>query len=169
MEDLVGTKALISLQPEAFQLLDVQGIDDPQFVARVLGFDSFGLWVENPRYCTTPVYDDEGNYIEPESRGEVCHRAVVLLQWAYIKTILQFPDRPTFGTSLNASEIGFKLQASGALGAPAHSRLAAAKLESAPAAPAAPAAAKPLPRRAGVKTLKSTPVKPGKTKGAKRG
>jgi hypothetical protein len=109
MEDLVGTKALVSLHPEAFEILDVQGIDDPQFVARVLGFDSFGLWVENPRYCTTPVYDDEGAYIEPEDRGEVCHRAVVLLQWPFIKTILQFPDRPTFGTSLNASEIGFKL------------------------------------------------------------
>lgn len=108
MENTVGTRVLIHLQPEAFMLMDVQGIDEPQFVARVLGYDNFGLWVENPNYCTTPVYTDEGEYIPPEERGEICHRAVTLLQWSAIQTILQFPDRPTYGSTLNASEIGFR-------------------------------------------------------------
>lgn len=110
MENTVGTRVLIHLQPEAFMAMDVQGIEEPQFVARVLGYDNFGLWVENPNYCTTPVYSDEGEYIPPEQRGEICHRAVTLLQWSSIQTILQFPDRPTYGATLNASEIGFRRQ-----------------------------------------------------------
>lgn len=149
MEDLVGTRVLIHLHREAFEFLDVQGIDDPQFVARVLGFDSFGLWVENPRFCITPIYTDDGAYIPPEQRAEVCYRAIVLLQWAYIETILQFPDRPTFGTSLNASEIGFKLTTKLAPAQPASGKRPAG----AAAAPGKPAAS----------------VKPGKSKGAKRG
>jgi hypothetical protein len=112
MENTVGARVLIHLQPEAFLAMDIQGIEEPQFVARVLGYDNFGLWVENPNYCTTPTYTDEGEYIPPEQRSEVCHRAVTLLQWAQIQSILQFPDRPTFGATLNASEIGFRRQIS---------------------------------------------------------
>jgi hypothetical protein len=165
MENVVGTRVLIHLQPEAFEVLDVQGIEDRHFVARVLGFDTFGLWVENPNYCITPVYTDEGEYILPEQRGEVCHRAVVLLQWGYIQTILQFPDRPTYGSTLNASEIGFKLQlplagAAVALAQPA--RAAGKGKASTPAKPVGPAKPKG-PAKPGVE------LKSSKAKGAKRG
>lgn len=165
MENVVGTRVLIHLQPEAFEVLDVQGIEDRHFVARVLGFDTFGLWIENPNYCITPVYTDDGDYIAPEQRAEICHRAVVLLQWGYIQTILQFPDRPTYGATLNTSEIGFKLQLPAAQPAvsaarPAHT--AAKSKSKPPAKPVAPAkpkgAAKP-----GVE------LKNNRAKGAKRG
>jgi hypothetical protein len=113
MEDLVGARVLIHLHPELFQALDVQGIEERQFVARVLGIDGFGVWVENPRYCTTPTYSDEGDYIEIADRKEICHRAAVLLQWSYIQTILHFPDRLTFGATLGESEIGFHVPVGG--------------------------------------------------------
>jgi hypothetical protein len=86
---------------------------------------------------------------------------VVLLQWPYLKTILQFPDRPTFGTSLNASEIGFKLNlpaSSGPLSVTGPLSGTPAKPQAAKAAPAA----KPA-------TAGKTSAKPNKTKGAKRG
>ena len=109
MEDVVGTKVLIHLHRTAFESLrSVQGFDSEKFVARVVGLDGFGLWIENPQYRTVPVYSDEGEYIPPEKRSEVIHRAAVLLQWSMIQTILQFPDRPAFSGGEDEIEIGFK-------------------------------------------------------------
>jgi hypothetical protein len=108
MEDVVGTKVLIKLHRQAYEMLDIQGVESEKFVARVIGVDSFGLWIENPSYTTIPVYDDHGNYIPPEDRHEVSHRAAVLLLWPYIQTILQFPDRPAYRGGIDETEIGFK-------------------------------------------------------------
>ncbi|MCC7477141.1 hypothetical protein IT575_01675 [bacterium] len=108
METVLGTKVLIHLHREAYELLSIQGIESERFVAMVLGLDSFGLWIENPSYCTIPVYDDLGGYIPPEARVEVCHRAVVLIQWGYIQTILQFPDRMNYRPGVDETEIGFR-------------------------------------------------------------
>lgn len=108
MENVLGTKVLIHLHREAYEMLSVQGIESERFVATVLGLDSFGLWIENPSYCTIPVYDDAGSYIPPEKRAEVCHRAVVLIQWGFVQTILQFPDRMNYRPGLDETEIGFR-------------------------------------------------------------
>lgn len=113
MEDVVGTKVLIHLHREAFESLRaVQGIDSEKFVARVVGLDGFGLWIENPQYKVVPVYDDDGNYIPPENRKEMSHRAAFLLQFGAIQTIIQFPDRPSFTGSEDEVEIGFKAMVS---------------------------------------------------------
>lgn len=108
IDQVVGTKVLIKLHRQAYEMLDLQGIESEKFVAHVVGVDAFGLWVENPSYTTIPVYDDSGEYIPPEKRGEVTHRAVFLLQWPYIQTILQFPDRPAYRGGVDEEEIGFK-------------------------------------------------------------
>ncbi|MBN2082062.1 hypothetical protein JW859_07625 [bacterium] len=108
MDQVVGTKVVIKLHRQAYEMLDLQGIESERFVARVVGVDGFGLWVENPEYTTIPVYNDDGEYIPPEERGEVVHRAVFLLQWPYIQTILQFPDRPAYRGGVDEAEIGFK-------------------------------------------------------------
>ncbi len=108
METVLGTRVLVHLHREAYELLSVQGIESERFVAMVLGLDSFGLWIENPSYCTIPVYDDQGAYIPPEKRAEVCHRAAVLIQWGYIQTILQFPDRMNYRPGVDETEIGFR-------------------------------------------------------------
>lgn len=109
MDDVVGTKVLIVLHRQAFEALkDVQGIESEKFVAQVVGLDGFGLWIENPQYRTVPVYSDDGEYIPPEDRNEVIHRAAILLQWGVIQTILQFPDRQAFSGGEDEVEIGFK-------------------------------------------------------------
>jgi hypothetical protein len=108
MENIVGNKVLIHLHRQAYEMLSLQGVDSEKFIARVAGVDGFGLWIENPNYTTIPVYDDGGEYIAPEHRAPVTHRAVVLLMWPYIQTILQFPDRTSFMGSVEESEIGFK-------------------------------------------------------------
>ena len=107
MENVIGNKVIIQLHRQAYEMLDLQGIENEKFVARVTGVDSFGLWIENPHYTTTPVYDDEGEYIPPEDREEQVHRAIVLLQWPYVQTILQFPERTSFQGSEDEVEIGF--------------------------------------------------------------
>jgi len=108
MDQVVGSKVVIKLHRQAYEMLDLQGIESEKFVARVVGVDAFGLWVENPAYTTIPVYTDDGEYIPPEDRSEIAHRAIFLLQWPYIQTILQFPDRPAYRGSVDEAEIGFK-------------------------------------------------------------
>ena len=108
MENVIGNKVLIHLHRQAYEMLELQGVDSEKFVARVAGVDSWGLWLENPNYTTTPVYDDQGEYIPPENRSEVIHRAVILVMWPYIQTITQFPDRPAYTAGVDETEIGFK-------------------------------------------------------------
>jgi hypothetical protein len=108
MDNVVGNKVLIHLHRQAYEMLQLQGVDSERFIARVAGVDSFGLWIENPNYTTIPVYDDAGEYIPPEQRSPATHRAVILLSWPYIQTILQFPDRHSFQASMDEGEIGFK-------------------------------------------------------------
>jgi len=108
MENVIGKKVIIQLHRQAYEMLDLQGIESEKFVALVSGVDTFGLWIENPHFTTVPVYTDEGEYIPPEDRKEVVHRAIVLLQWPYIQTVLQFPERTSFQGSEDEVEIGFK-------------------------------------------------------------
>jgi hypothetical protein len=108
MENVVGGKVLLQLHPQAYEMLALQGVDSEKFIAKVVGVDGFGLWIENPNYCTVPVYDDNGEYIPPEKRSEVCYRAVVLIQWSFVQTIIQFPDRESFRAGVDEQEIGFK-------------------------------------------------------------
>jgi hypothetical protein len=74
----------------------------------VVGLDGFGLWIENPSYCTVPTYTDEGEYIEPEHRREICDRAVILILWSYVQTVMQFPDRQNYRADHPETEIGFR-------------------------------------------------------------
>ena len=108
MDDVVGSKVLIKLHREAYEKLEIQGVDSEKFVALVVGIDGFGMWIENPGYKSIPVYDDDGEYIPPEDRKEVIDRAVFLLSWPTIQTIVQFPERKAFHAGADESEIGFK-------------------------------------------------------------
>lgn len=108
MENVIGNKVLIHLHRQAYEMLQLQGVDSEKFIARVVGVDGFGMWIENPNYTTIPVYDDDGQYIPPEQRNPVSHRAIVLLMWPYIQTIMQFPDRVSFQAGVDEGEIGFK-------------------------------------------------------------
>ncbi len=66
------------------------GIADNSFYAKIVGFDRIGLWIENPEFTTTRVRDEDGNIIP------VDYLANILLPWANIRSIVQFPSREGF-------------------------------------------------------------------------
>ena len=43
--------------------LDAAGIKEKKFYAKIVGRDSIGLWIENPKLETTCVRDDNGAII----------------------------------------------------------------------------------------------------------
>jgi len=92
MEDCLGRRVRIILYKEAFAQLTIDGVNAPQFYARVQGYDSLGLWLENPTFCIMPAYDADGKYIPPGERQEECHRAVFLLPWRVVQSVIAFPD-----------------------------------------------------------------------------
>jgi hypothetical protein len=107
VEDLVGRQALIHLHEPAFRDLNIQGFDSPRFRAVILGVDTLGLWIEHPAYKLTMVYDDEGNYIPPQSRKEIAYRAAILIIWGAVKTIVFFPDQEIVLPTDEVPVIGF--------------------------------------------------------------
>lgn len=92
MEDCLGRRVRIVLYKEAFGQIEIEGITSQKFYARVLGYDSIGLWLENPNYCIMPAYDPGGNYIPPDERKEECHRSAFLLPWRVVQSVIAFPD-----------------------------------------------------------------------------
>ena len=108
MVDVVGTKVLIQIDREAFELLDLPGVYSERFAADVTGIDEHGMWIEHPNYRVIPIYDATDGYIPPEQRREESHRAVVLIRWDFILTVIQFPERGGWRAGANESEIGFR-------------------------------------------------------------
>ena len=55
--------------------LEAAGIKEKKFYAKLVGRDSIGLWIENPKLETTRVRDDHGagNAEAPESGLEALH------------------------------------------------------------------------------------------------
>ena len=61
--------------------LDAAGIKEKKFYAKIVGRDSIGLWIENPKLETTRVRDDNGAIIPPDRRQLEEHVAHVLIPW----------------------------------------------------------------------------------------
>lgn len=76
--------------------LDPAGIKEKKFYAKVVGRDSIGLWIENPKVETTRLRDDNGILIPPEQRLHEEHLAYVLVPWGNIRSVVHFPDREGF-------------------------------------------------------------------------
>jgi hypothetical protein len=107
LESIVGSTVLVSLSPEAYQALDLQGVDTHKFYAKVVGFDQIGLWVKNPSYISVPTHNLDGTLIPVEERKAETHVAHILIQWSAILTIAYFPGRVGFAPSERVSSIGF--------------------------------------------------------------
>jgi|GEM_PF-81179 len=107
MEDCLGQRVRVVLYTEAFGQLQIEGVTSPKFYARVLGYDSLGLWLENPNYIIMPAYDAEGNYIPPDQRKEECHRTAFLLPWRLIQSVVAFPDTEDVTPEDEEELIGF--------------------------------------------------------------
>ena len=54
--------------------LEAAGIKEKKFYAKIVGRDSIGLWIENPKLETTRVRDDNGAII-PTQRRQFCFSA----------------------------------------------------------------------------------------------
>jgi hypothetical protein len=93
LEEVVGRQVLLMLKPDAFSQLKIEGLNSPKFYATVSGYDSFGVWVKDERYCITPAYDSEGNFIPATERREECHVAHILIQWSFILSMIYIPGR----------------------------------------------------------------------------
>lgn len=76
--------------------LDAVGIKEKKFYAKVVGRDSIGLWIENPKLETTRVRDEQGVLIPPERRHHEEYLAYVLVPWGNIKSVVHFPMREGF-------------------------------------------------------------------------
>lgn len=107
LETLIGSTVLVSLSQQAYQMLDLQGVDTHKFYAKVVGFDQLGLWIENPMYITVPTHTLEGDLIRVEQRKAETHVAHILIQWSAIMTIAYFPGRVGFAPSERVGTIGF--------------------------------------------------------------
>jgi hypothetical protein len=78
--------------------LEPAGIKEKKFYAKVVGRDSIGLWIENPKLETTRVRDDNGLIIPPQRRQHEEHVAYVLIPWGNIRSVVHFPTREGFDT-----------------------------------------------------------------------
>lgn len=79
--------------------LEGVGIKDKKFYAKIVGRDSIGLWIENPKVETTRVRDDHGAIIPPSRRHLEEYLAYVLLPWGNIRSLVHFPTREGFDTA----------------------------------------------------------------------
>lgn len=78
--------------------MEAAGIKEKKFYAKLVGRDSIGLWIENPKLETTRVRDDSGHLIPPKQRHIEEHVAHVLIPWGNIRSLVYFPTRQGFDT-----------------------------------------------------------------------
>ena len=88
--------------------LEPAGIRERHFYAKVVGRDSIGIWIENPKLETTRIRDERGFIIPPEQRKHEEHVANILIPWGNIRSIVHFPMREGFDVVENeeASSLG---------------------------------------------------------------
>lgn len=102
-KDIVGRKAYFKIRNH--QEMGFFGIKEDQFHALVVGVDSFGVWIENPKWETVRVRDENGRIIPPEERRKEVYQTQILLFWPNIVSIMTFPGREGFDVD-QAKEIG---------------------------------------------------------------
>jgi hypothetical protein len=76
--------------------MEAAGIKERKFYAKVVGRDSIGLWIENPKLETTRMRDDQGYIIPPDQRKHEEHVAHILIPWGNIRSLVHFPTREGF-------------------------------------------------------------------------
>ena len=101
--EIVGQKAYFKIRNH--KEMAFFGIAEDQFHAKVVGLDASGVWIENPKWETTRVRDENGEIIEPEQRRKEVYTTHILLFWHNIISIMTCPGREGFDVT-EAREIG---------------------------------------------------------------
>ena len=102
-DEIIGQRAYFRIRQH--EEMAFFGIREPQFHARVVGLDGFGVWIENPQWEFTRLRDDEGKIIPPEERRKEVHLTHILIFWSNIISIMTCPGREGFDVH-EAKEIG---------------------------------------------------------------
>jgi hypothetical protein len=91
IDDIINkTVMLMIFHHEGFE---AAGIKEKKFYAKIVGRDSVGLWIENPKLETTRVRDENGTIIPPDQRKHEEYLAHVLIPWGNLRSIVHFPTR----------------------------------------------------------------------------
>ena len=93
INDAIGNKVMVLFHSS--KGLEALGIDDDQKYCRIVGYDNFGLWIENPNYEETPIRFEDGSLIPPEERERRSYVAHILIAWGNVRSVVYFPDRKT--------------------------------------------------------------------------
>ena len=102
-QDILGQKAYFKIRNH--EELSFFGIKEPQFYARVVGVDNFGVWIENPKWEFVRLRNDVGEIISPEQRKMEMYKTNILLFWGTIVSVMTCPGREGFDVH-EAMEIG---------------------------------------------------------------
>lgn len=102
-KEIVGQTAYFKIRNH--QEMSFFGITDDQFHARVVGLDGTGIWIENPKWETTRIRDENGEIIDPGNRRKEVYRTHILIFWHNIVSIMTCPGREGFDVD-DAKEIG---------------------------------------------------------------
>ena len=94
IEKLINARVMVVLVNR--EGLEKIGISENNFYAKIVGYDRIGIWIENPEFTTTRVRDDDGNIIPLEQRKQEQYLANVLIPWANLRSMVQFPERDGF-------------------------------------------------------------------------
>jgi hypothetical protein len=93
--DAVGRKVMVLFH--SARGLESLGIDDRSKYCRIVGYDQFGLWLENPSYEETPLRDETGKLIPRDQRRRETYVAHILIPWGNVRSIVFFPSREAEG------------------------------------------------------------------------
>ena len=75
------------------------------FLAKVVGVDNLGMWLENPNYHRVKVKDATGNPIAKVDQVEEELTAYLLIRWEYIDSIVTFPSNTDNETLANVNQL----------------------------------------------------------------
>lgn len=102
-KDIIGQRAYFKIRNH--QEMSFFGIKEDQFHALVVGLDNIGVWIENPKWETVRIRDDDGDIIPLEQRKKEIYQTHLLLFWPNIISIMTCPNREGFDVD-EAKEIG---------------------------------------------------------------
>ncbi len=80
---------------------------DDWLIAKMINSDSYGVWLENPRYRRKITQKTDGRQVPADEQTEEKTIAHMLIRWEYIASIIACPNETTLGTE-DAKTIGFK-------------------------------------------------------------
>ncbi len=94
IEDIVNDIVLVALT--GGEELHTVGIPNDKFYAKVLGYDEFGIWFDNPNFEIVISEDETGKPLPADKVSREVITSTIHIKWHYIASIVHFPEREGF-------------------------------------------------------------------------